>query len=80
MTQTEIEEKIRERFEINYEILRAEGGHAFTNDVKQMALNQILYYYRKMRSVADSITETEVKLSLPDQFTAAGRRFLLKAE
>jgi len=78
MTQTEIEEKIRERFELNYEILRAEGGHALTNDVKQMALNQILYYYRKMRSVADSITETEVKLSLPDQFTAAGRRFCIE--
>jgi len=78
MTEAEIEEKIRERFELNYEILRAEGGHALTNDVKQMALNQILFYYRKMRSVADSITETEVKLSLPDQFTAEGRRFCIE--
>jgi hypothetical protein len=78
MTQDEIEDKIRERFELNYEILRAEGGHALTNDVKKMALNQILFYYRKMRSVADSITETEVKLSLPDQFTAAGRRFCIE--
>jgi hypothetical protein len=78
MTQTEIEEKIRERFELNYEILRAEGGHALTNYAKSMALNQILFYYRKMRSVADKITETEVKLSLPDQFTAAGRRFCIE--
>jgi len=78
MTQDEIEEKIRERFELNYEILKAEGGHALTNDVKEVALNQILFYYRKMRSVADRITETEVKLSLPDQFTPLGRRFTIE--
>ena len=78
MTQAEIEDKIRERFELNYEILRAEGGHALTNDVNAMALNQILFYYRKMRSVANRITETEVKLSLPDQFTADGRRFCIE--
>jgi hypothetical protein len=78
MTQNEIEEKIRERFELNYEILKAEGGHALTKDVKEEALNQILFYYRKMRSVADRITETEVKLSLPDQFTPSGRRFAIE--
>jgi hypothetical protein len=78
MTQKEIEDKIRERFELNYEILRAEGGHALTKDAKETALNQILYYYRRMRSIADKITETEVKLSLPDQFTPAGRRFSIE--
>ena len=78
MTQNEIEEKIKERFELNYEILKAEGGHALTNNVKEIALNQILFYYRKMRSVADRITETEVKLSLPDQFTPLGRRFAIE--
>jgi hypothetical protein len=78
MTQKEIEDKIRERFELNYEILRAEGGHALTKDAKETALNQILYYYRRMRSLADKITETEVKLSLPDQFTPAGRRFSIE--
>jgi hypothetical protein len=78
MTEKEIEEKIRERFELNYEILRAEGGHALTNDAKETAFNQILYYYRRMRYVADNITETEVKLSLSDQFTPAGRRFSIE--
>jgi len=78
MTQTEIEEKIKERFELNYEVLRADGGHALTNDVKEMALNQILYYYRRMRSIADRMTETELKLTLPDQFTPEGRRFAIE--
>jgi hypothetical protein len=78
MTEKEIEDKIRERFELNYEILRAEGGHALTKDAKETALNQILFYYRRMRSIADNITETEVKLSLPDQFTPEGRRFSIE--
>ncbi|GHU66300.1 hypothetical protein FACS189447_06870 [Spirochaetia bacterium] len=78
MTQEEIEEQIKEKFELNYELLRLEGGHALTNDVKEAALTQVLYYYRRMRNVADRVTETEVKLTLPDQLTPAGRRFTIE--
>ncbi|MCL2042646.1 MAG: PD-(D/E)XK nuclease family protein [Treponema sp.] len=78
MTHDEIEEKIRERFELNYEILRSEGGHALTKDAKETALNQILYYYRRMKSIAHRISETELKLTLSDQFTPAGRRFAIE--
>jgi len=73
-----IEELIKEKFELNYEMLRLEGGHALTNDVKEAALDQVLYYYRRMRSVADHVTETEVKLTLPDQLTPAKRRFTIE--
>ena len=78
MTQPEIEDRIIEMFEQNYEMLKLEGGHALTADVIQSALIQVLYYYRKMRSVAEKVTDTEVKLSLPDQLTPEGRRFTIE--
>ncbi len=78
MTPTEIEDRIKEIFDQNYEMIRLEGGHAMTNDVKASALTQVLYYYRKMRSVAERVTDTEVKLTLPDQLTPDGRRFTIE--
>src|SRR5690606_3785778 len=41
-------------------------------------LEQVLYYYRKMSSVAEKVTDTEVKLTLPDQTTPEGRRFTIE--
>lgn len=78
MNQLEIEEKIVEIFEQNYELLRLDGGHALTQSVKENALNQVLYYYKKLSSVANKVTDTEVKLTLPDQLTPEGRRFTIE--
>lgn len=78
MTPEEIEKAIKDIFEQNYEVLKLEGGHALTADVTQAALTQVLYYYRKMRSIAERVTETEVKLTLPDQTTPDGRRFTIE--
>lgn len=78
MTPEEIENKIKEIFQQNYEMLKLEGGHSLTADVKQAALTQVLYYYRKMHSVADKVTDTEVKLTLPDQLTPDGRKFTIE--
>jgi len=78
MTQTEIENELREKFEENYTMLRLEGGHALTADVKEAAWKQVLYYYRKLRSIAERVSETEVKLTLPDQHTARERRFTIE--
>ena len=78
MTPQEIEKRIGEFFEHNYELLKLEGGHALAEDVRQSALQQVLYYYRKMRSVAEKVTETEVKLTLPDQTTHQGRSFTIE--
>jgi len=78
MTAEEIENRIKDIFEQNYEMLKLEGGHALTADVTQAALTQVLYYYRKMRSVAEKVTDTEVKLTLPDQTTPDGRRFTIE--
>jgi hypothetical protein len=78
MTPEEIEDRIKEIFEQNYEMLKLEGGHALTPDVTQSALTQVLYYYRKMRTVAERVTDTEVKLTLPDQLTPDVRRFTIE--
>lgn len=71
-------EKIREFFEENYELMRLEGGHAITEDIKREALTQVLYYFTKLKDVATRVTDTEVKLTLPDQATPKGRNFTIE--
>ena len=78
MEEYEIIDKIKEYFEDNYELMRLEGGHAVTEDIKQLALTQVLYYFTKMREVATKVTDTEVKLTLPDQKTPKGRNFTIE--
>lgn len=78
MQEHEIINKIKEYFEDNYETMRLEGGHAFTEDIKQIALTQVLLYYKKMRDVATKVTHTEVKLTLPDKKTPKGRNFTIE--
>ena len=46
MTQKEVEERIIEYFEENYELLRLEGGHALTEESKNYALNQVLNFLK----------------------------------
>lgn len=71
----QIEAFIRDALEQNFELLRLESGHALTTDVKDTALNQALLYWRKLKMVATTITETEVHLNLPGQKTPQGRVF-----
>ncbi|WP_100629753.1 PD-(D/E)XK nuclease family protein [Algoriphagus formosus] len=78
MKDYEIIEKIREFFEENYELMRLEGGHAITEDIKREALTQVLYYFTKLKDVATRVTDTEVKLTLPDQVTPKGRNFTIE--
>jgi len=75
MNQKEIEDRIVEMFEENYQSLRLAGGHALTENTKRLALNQILAYYRKLKNIAEKITETEVKLTLPNQETPNKNKF-----
>ena len=78
MQEYEIIEKIKEYFEDNYETMRLEGGHALTEEAKQIALTQVLLYFEKMKEVATKVTHTEVKLTLPDQKTPKGRTFTIE--
>lgn len=74
----EIEDFIRDVFEENYEQLRLESGHPITPYVKEAALNQVLLYWRKLRDIAERVTDTEVQLSLPGQETPHGREFTIE--
>lgn len=74
----EAEEQIRRFFERNLLELQAEGGHALAPEVRETALQHVLLYWRRLRSLAEKVTDTEVKLSLPEQHTARGRTFAIE--
>ena len=74
----EMEDFIRQVFEENYEQLRLASGHAITADVKETAYNQVLLYWRKLRGIAENVTDTEVRLSLPGQESPRGREYTIE--
>lgn len=74
----DIEAFIAENFEQNYARLQIEGGHSLTPYVKAGALRQVQMYWRKMREVATNVTDTEVRLTLPDQITPQGRNYTIE--
>lgn len=74
----EIEAFVREAFERNYEELRTDGGRLLSPDGKEMALQHVLLYWRKLREVAESVTDAEVKLSLPGCKSPKGRDFSIE--
>jgi hypothetical protein len=78
MTDQDIELKIQEIFAQNYELLKLEGGHSLTEATQKDAFNQVLFYFRKLKEVASRVTDTEVKLTLPDQKTPDGRSFTIE--
>jgi hypothetical protein len=78
MTDQDIELKIQEIFAQNYELLKLEGGHSLTEATQKDAFNQVLFYFRKLKEVASRVTDTEVKLTLPDQKTPEGRSFTIE--
>ena len=78
MTTQQLEENLRQIFELNYEYIRLEGGVPFTPEVKDRAWQQVLFYFRKMRSVAEKVTDTEVKLTLPNLRSPGGKKFSIE--
>ncbi|SHK71086.1 PD-(D/E)XK nuclease family protein [Hymenobacter psychrotolerans] len=75
---SELELLILERFERNYETLALESGRRISPDVKEAALKQVLMYWRKLPEVATTVTQTEVRLSLPNQRTSTGTVFTIE--
>lgn len=74
----QIKEFIMEAFEQNYQMLSLEAGERLPLDAKDNALKQVLLYWEKMKDVALSVTQTEVKLSLPNQQTAHRTTFTIE--
>ncbi len=73
-----IEDFIRDAFEENFELLVAESGHSISAESRQTALQQVLLYWRKLRNVAERVTDTEVLLTLPGQETPQGREYTIE--
>ncbi len=73
--QDDIETLLRGFFEDNFEMLRLEGGHSLSPQVQRLAFEQVLFYWRKLSDVANHVTDTEVHLNLPRQFSPSGRPF-----
>lgn len=71
----EIEDFIRQRYAENFELMRLETGAAISPEVKQAGLEQVLIYWRVMREIALNVTDTEVRLSLPQLESPHEREF-----
>jgi hypothetical protein len=71
----DIEAFIRKTFEENFQRLRFENGHGLTAEVKEAALRQVLLYWRKLKRIAETVTDTEVRLNLPGQVTPHKNKF-----
>src|SRR5271169_6157954 len=69
--------ELREAFDLNYDSIRLEGGHSLAPNIKEMAFQQVLRYWEKLRDVAENVTDTEVKLVLPNRKTPGGKRYTL---
>lgn len=69
----DIEDRIRAFFEENFETLRLEGDRSLAPEVKEAALQQVLVYWRKLQDIAVKVTDTEVRLNLPQQESPDGR-------
>jgi len=76
ITPEEVEEFIRDAFYRNYELLKLESGSiALTPDTRDVALNQVLLYWRKLSDIAERITDTEVPIHLPNQTSPRGIQY-----
>jgi hypothetical protein len=71
----DIEQFIHDVFEENYQVLRLEAARTLSPAGREAAFRQVLLYWRKMRDVAEHVTDTEVRLTLPNQTSPAGRQF-----
>lgn len=69
-----IEARLRDIFEENFEFIKAEGGHSVTDFIKEEAFTQVAYYLRKNFELILRISDAEVKLTLPEQFTPTTRQ------
>src|SRR5205807_2231729 len=66
-------------FDENYRQILAEGGaHVLTPRALEQARQQVEQYWKKLRDIAVSVTETEVRLQLPNRRTPKGRKFVIE--
>jgi len=71
----ELQDFLQQSYYQNYDLLRLESGIALSPEVKQAGMQQVLFYWQKMRDVALNVSETEVRLSLPGNESPRERVF-----
>lgn len=71
----EVESFIKESFEANFDRIQEETGTGLAPDIKARALQQVIFYWRKLQKIATTVSETEVRLNLPRQRSPAGREY-----
>ncbi|MBM7872093.1 hypothetical protein JOC70_003641 [Clostridium pascui] len=71
-------DKLRELFEDNFEELKFETGRSINSNMKEFAWQQVKLYYEKLGEVAKDITESEIKLTLPEQVTPKGKKYTIE--
>lgn len=79
MISEDIESLLEEWFNENYEMLRFANGHALNHMVKEIALQQVLQYWKKLSNFATKVDETELKLFLSGLETPNGKKFSILA-
>ena len=77
-SQFEIRKFIVENFYRNYEVLKLEGGNSLAPQSRQQAIEQILMYYERLQDIAETVTDTEIKLTLPEQKSPKGNKFTIE--
>jgi hypothetical protein len=71
-------EQIDEFFDTNADELEAEGTYALSPWIRSLARAQVQLYWKRLRRVAEQVTDTEVRLQLPAQRTPEGREFAIE--
>jgi hypothetical protein len=74
----EEEQALREDFDAHFQRLAAESGRALAGYVREQAWTQVLLYARRLRTFADGVSETEVRLLLPDRQSPGSRSFAIE--
>lgn len=79
MTDDEVEVFLDDAFEANYQRLRRTvGGYALSSESRAAARAQAILYWRRLVELARSVTDTEVRLVLPEQQSPGGVPYTLE--
>ncbi len=71
----QLESLARERYEENYQRLKFDGGRALSPHIQRVGLAQVIMYIKKLLYIAETVTDTEVKLILPNKETKKGNKY-----
>lgn len=72
---SQLEILVKEWYEENYERLKFDGGRALTPKIQQQGLAQVVMYIKKLIHIAETVTDTEVKLILSNQESPNGNKY-----